>query len=194
MSDFDMLVISCRQLWHSSTYSASPERMAEFVQTSGGRVMPRYERGLKEAIDSHLPSDQHPQDNTHLWLLGHYFWSAEVEADRVMQNVFKARLFCLIHQELQLLDKPDKWKAKTSRIIARVLGEARYLSPPDMSATRNDLYTIEQKEVFTQVSAGNYQRDARQHWEWVYSVVGEWERLALVPVCEWMNNLKDRVA
>jgi hypothetical protein len=188
MSEYDMQIISGRQCWHGSTYIASPERMSEYVQTSGGRVMPGYEKGLKAAIDSHLP------DNEHLWTFGHYLWSAEVEANHVMLNVYRAKLFCKLHMELETVAKPDKWKEKTARIITHALEEARYLKPADMSASRKDLYTSEKKERLTGVGVGHFVRDAKQHWDWVGGIVDEWERLALVPVCEWMNNLKDRVA
>jgi len=184
MSDFDMLVISARQVWHTTTYTPTPSKMTEYVQTSGGRVLPGYEKGAKLAIDSLLKKDEI------LWILGHYFWSAEIEGDDDKRSFFGSYICGAINQQIDLSSKPDKWKAKTRRIIAPALIEARFLRPPDMSSTRPNLYTNEQKEQFSLVSQGNYHRDAREHWEWIADLLSEWERLALIPVCIWMQALK----
>lgn len=182
---FDIPIRSCRQLWHLSTYTSTPERGMVFVQTSGGRsYSPKYESGLKKAIDSLKPK------NEHLWKYGHYLWSAELETDVVKFRIFEAYLFCMIGLELEKLEKPKEWKIKTRRIIKPALKESRHLKPADMSGTRNNLYTKARREEIGKVGEGNYSRDLKDKWDWVDSILDEWERLALVPLAEWMNDIK----
>jgi hypothetical protein len=156
-----------------------------FVQTSGGRsYSPRYEAGLKKAIDS-LKSKKE-----HLWKYGHYLWSAELETDVVKYRIFEAYLICMIGLELEKLDKPKEWKIKTRLIIKPALKESRNLKPADMSVVRQELYTKANKEKIGKVGLGNYDKSLKDKWDWVGSVLDEWERLALVPLAEWMNGIK----
>jgi len=158
-----------------------------FVQTSGGRsYSPKYESGLKKAIDSLKPK------NEHLWKYGHYLWSAELEADVVKFRIFEAYLFCMIGLELEKLDKPKEWKIKTRRIIKPALEESRHLKPADMSGIRRPLFKNDEKEsmVTGKEPIDQYHRSAKEHWDWIASVLDEWERLALVPLAEWMNDIK----
>ena len=183
---FDIPIHSCRQLWHLNTYEATPEKGMVFVQTSGGRkYSPRYESGLKSAIDSLK------EENHHLWKYGHYLWSAEVEADVVKYRIFEAYLLCMIGLELEKIEKPKEWKIKTRLIIKPALVESRYLKPPDMSVTRPDKYTKAEKEAIGKVGLGNYDKSLKDKWDWVAGILDEWERLALVPVAEWINEKED---
>ena len=185
---FDIPIRSCRQLWHLSTYTSTPERGMVFVQTSGGRsYSPKYEAGLKKAIDSLKPEKEH------LWKYGHYLWSAELETDVVKYQIFEAYLFCMIGLELEKLDKPKEWKIKTRLIIKPALRESRNLKPADMSVVRQELYTKAKKEKIGKVGLGNYDKSLKDKWDWVGSVLDEWERLALVPLAEWMNKIEGDV-
>lgn len=183
---FDIPIKTCRQCWHLNTYEATPEKGMIFVQTSGGvRFSPRYESGLKAAIDSLK------EGREHLWKYGHYLWSAELEADVVKYRIFEAYLFCMIGLELERLEKPKEWKVKTRLIIKPALEESRHLKPPDMSASRPDLYTKAQKEAFGKVGLGNFDKSLKDKWDWVVGLLDEWERLALVPVVEWINQKEE---
>jgi len=183
---FDIPLRSCRQLWHLNTYTATPDKGMVFVQTSGGRkYSPKYESGLKAAIDSLKPEKEH------LWRYGHYLWSAELELDKVKDRMYGAYLFCMIGLELEKLDRPKEWKIKTRLIIKPALQESRHLKPPDMSVSRNDLYTKAQKEAFGKVGVGNYDKSLADKWDWIAGLLDDWERLALVPVAEWMNQKED---
>ena len=186
---FDIPIYSGRQAWHQSTYERSPERGMIYVQTSGGRVLPKYESGLKAAIDSLKPK------KGHLWRYGHYLWSAEVCTDVVMYRTYEAYLICMLGSKLSKASKPEEWKLRTCRVIKPALQEARQLKPPDMSGTKKKKYSNDEKETIVtgKPSIDQYHRSAKEHWDWVNNILDEWERLALIPVCEWINKKQDLV-
>lgn len=185
MSEFDIQLGPYRRIWHNSTFTPSGEWLPEHVDSSPVKTSPRYEKGLRRAISS-LPE--------HLKVMGDFFWSAWVEGS--IDD--KARYYALTTYYLQChlleLDKPQKWKQRAMILAMYAVTETRHSNPPDMSASRTKLYTQAFLLERAGIASKDFARELGDPWGYSLALLDDWVRDALIPVADWVKQLKDKQA
>lgn len=145
-------------------------------------MLPRYEAGLKSAIDS-LPD--------HLRIMGNFFWSAQVEASPGDRARYYALTTYYLQSHIMGMDRPDKWKARAMKLAMYAVTETRHRNPPDMSGERTSLYQSQFLAEKAGVPVTQFRRDAGEQWDYLLHTMDDWVGQALAPVAKWIEEKRD---
>jgi len=179
---FDIPLYSGRQVWHQVTYERSPERGMVSVQTSGGRVLPRYEKGALQVINALNPLYRD---------MGNYLWSGELETDDRKRNKLGSWLCGGLRDVVERQERKRKWKDNAITLIPYALLEVRWINPPT-GGSRPRLYEYKDLAASIKSDADNWQRDHMEKWNFLQDKLTEWMNSAEQPIYDWMRKVKSR--
>ncbi|PCI54209.1 MAG: hypothetical protein COB36_10995 [Alphaproteobacteria bacterium] len=182
MPEFDIPIHKARQVWHQVTYVRSPERPMVFVQTSGGRVPPRYEKGAKAIIDS-LPG---PYKCT-----GNYFWSGYIDGDDIARLRVADMLDKYLSEQVKRQQRKQLWKAQTMKLTECAIERVRWENPVWGSAEGKPPHSDEELQDRIGGAKGNFDRDHKEKWNFLRDSLTGWANMAEQPLYDWIRNIKE---
>lgn len=177
---FDIPLRSGRQVWNHITSERSQEKGMVFVQSSGGRVLPKYEKGAKATVDGLAPLYR---------TMGHYLWSDELERCQRKRNKAGAILCGALADIVMGQGRKEKWVSDTVKLIPRAVMDIRWVNPPTKK-TRGKLYEYTVLAEILGAEPNHWHRDHMEKWLLLQDNLSTWLGRAEQPLYDWMKRIK----
>lgn len=179
---FDIPLYSGRQVWWEWSRSYSPEKTLVRVQTSGGRILPRYEKGIGTVINGLSPLYQD---------IGNYLWSEQVELDEGLRLNKERNLYCYLTVKVRAQERRQDWKANTERLMRLAIKDCRHNN--QVESRQGKLYTNEQLGDALKCSEDAFRVRHIEKWNFLKDTLTGWLNAAEQPLYDWMRKVKDGV-
>ena len=177
---FDIPLRSGRQVWWEWSREYAPEKTLVRVQTSGGRILPRYEKGVGTIIKSLTPLYQD---------VGNYLWSEQLELDERLRLMVEERLYCYLAVKVKTQKRRQDWRANTEKLMRHALLDCRYTHQVERRDGRR--YTNEQLGSVLQCSEDAFRIHHIEKWNFLKDTLTVWMSGAEQPLYDWMKRIKD---
>lgn len=177
---FDIPLRSGRQVWWDYSRCCIPEKGLVRVQNSGGRVLPRYEKGIGTVIHGLSPLYQD---------IGNYLWSEQLELDLHLRLTTEERLYCYLAAKVKMQQRRQDWKANTEKLMRSAIKDCRYNNGVERRG--GNLYTNEHLGDVLECSEVAFRMRHIEKWNFLKDTLTVWLNGAEQPLYDWIKKIKD---
>lgn len=177
---FDIPLRSGRQVWNHITSERSQEKGMVFVQSSGGRVLPKYEKGAKATVDGLPPLHQK---------LGHYLWSDHLERHDRKRSKVGSEICGYLLDTVNSQERKQQWKDNAIKLIPYAVMETRWVNPPARD-TRGKLYEYTVLSEALKSDPRIWHATHMEKWNFLKDELTLWLNNAEQPLYDWMKKIK----
>jgi flavin-dependent dehydrogenase len=174
---FDIPLRSGRQLWWEWSRERVPEKSMVRVQTSGGRILPRYEKGIGTVIKSLSIARRD---------IGNYLWSEQAELyedyREFLQDKLASDLKFIVRTQIRRKD----WRENTEKLIKMAIKDCAHNHHVEPRAGK--LYTYEQLGQALGCDEDTFRKAHIEKWNFLKDILVGWLNEAEQPLYGWINE------